>query len=67
MDPHTPNTDRDESSREDPHPHQPGSNEADQEKQTTPAGVARDLDEMADEMGATTSAAPPDGDPDMAR
>jgi hypothetical protein len=67
MKPHTPDTDRDESSREDPHPHQPGSNEASQEKQTTPAGVVRDLEEMADEAGATTPAAPPDEGTDVTR
>ena len=38
----------------DEHPHQPGSDEADPEKQTTPAGVVRDLEEMADETGAST-------------
>ena len=67
MDPHMPNTDRDESSHDDPHPHQPGSNEAGQDKQATPAGVARDLEEMADETGATTPAAPPDDDTDATR
>jgi hypothetical protein len=64
MMPHTPDTDPDESPSENPHPHQPGSNEADREKQTSPAGVARDLEEKADEMGATT---PPDEGTDAAR
>jgi len=36
------------------HPHQPGSDEADPEKQTTPAGVARDLEDEAEEAGAST-------------
>jgi hypothetical protein len=40
------------------HPHQAGSDEADPEKESTPAGVARDLEEKADEVGATTE--PPD-------
>jgi hypothetical protein len=35
------------------HPHQAGSTEADPEKQSTPAGVVRDLEEEADETGAT--------------
>lgn len=39
----------DESERDDPHPHQPGSDEADREKEATPAGVARDLEELADD------------------
>jgi hypothetical protein len=34
------------------HP-QPGSNDADPEKQSTPAGVAGDLEEMAEETGAS--------------
>jgi hypothetical protein len=34
--------------------HLPGSKDADPEKETTPAGVARDLEEMADETGAST-------------
>jgi hypothetical protein len=41
------------------HPHQAGSNEADPEKQSTPAGVVRDLEEEAEEAGATTDATPP--------
>jgi len=40
------------------HP-QPGSNEADPEKESTPAGVAGDLEEMADDVGASTE---PDSD-----
>jgi hypothetical protein len=36
------------------HPHQPESDEADPEKMTTPAGVARDLEDKAEEPGATT-------------
>ena len=36
------------------HPNQPGSDEADPEKQSTPAGVARDLEEEAEETGAST-------------
>ena len=37
------------------HPHQPESDEADPEKQSTPAGVVRDLEEEAEETGATTT------------
>jgi hypothetical protein len=36
------------------HPHQAGSDEADPEKQSTPAGVTKDLQEEADETGAST-------------
>ena len=36
----------------DPHPHQPGSDEAEPDKQTTPAGVVRDLEDEIDETGA---------------
>jgi hypothetical protein len=43
------------------HP-QPGSNEADPEKEATPAGVARDLEEMADDVGASTEPASDDSD-----
>jgi hypothetical protein len=32
----------------------PGSKDADPEKETTPAGVVRDLEEMADETDAST-------------
>jgi hypothetical protein len=38
------------------HPHQPTSDEADREKEPTPAGLTRDLEEEAEERGAT-----PDG------
>jgi hypothetical protein len=51
---HSPEPGPDESERDDPHPHQPGSDEADREKEATPAGVTVDLEEMADETGATT-------------
>jgi hypothetical protein len=37
------------------HPHQPSSDEADPEQETTPAGVARDLEQKAEELGASTS------------
>jgi hypothetical protein len=40
------------------HPHQPGSDEADPEKQSTPAGVVRDLEEGGGETGASTEPAP---------
>ena len=36
------------------HPHQPSSDEADRSKETSPAGVARDLEEKAEEEGAIT-------------
>lgn len=36
------------------HPHQSESDEADPEKQSSPAGVVRDLEEEAEEMGAST-------------
>jgi hypothetical protein len=35
------------------HP-QPGSDEADRDKESTPAGVAHDLEALAEETGATT-------------
>jgi hypothetical protein len=35
-------------------PNQPASDEADPEKQTTPAGVAGELEEEAEEAGAST-------------
>jgi len=35
-------------------PNQPASDEADPEKQSTPAGIAEDLEERAEEEGATT-------------
>jgi hypothetical protein len=37
----------------DPHPHQPGSDEADPEKTSTPAGVTRDLEQRAEDSGAS--------------
>jgi hypothetical protein len=40
------------------HPHQPSSDEADRDKETSPAGVAGDLEEKADELGATTNPRP---------
>jgi hypothetical protein len=43
------------------HPNQPGSDEADPEKQSTPAGVVHDLEEDAEETGASTD--PPQGKP----
>jgi hypothetical protein len=36
------------------HPNQPGSDEADKWKQTTPAGVASELEEKAEDVGAST-------------
>ena len=36
------------------HPQQAGSDEADPEKQSTPAGVTKDLEEEAKETGAST-------------
>ncbi len=35
-------------------PNQPSSDEADPEKQSTPAGLVEDLEEQAEEVGATT-------------
>ncbi len=35
-------------------PNQPSSDEADPEKQSTPAGIVEDLEEQAEEVGATT-------------
>lgn len=46
------------------HPNQPGSDEVDPEKETTPAGVTRDLEEKADELGASTGPFDRAGDPD---
>jgi hypothetical protein len=43
-----------ESGAADPHPHQAASDEADPEKQSTPAGVVKDLEEEAEAMGAST-------------
>lgn len=37
----------------DPHPQQPASDEADPERTSTPAGVTRDLEERAEDTGAT--------------
>ena len=45
------------------HPHQSESDEADPEKQSTPAGVVRDLEEEAEEAGASTEPAPPQAEP----
>jgi hypothetical protein len=42
------------------HPHQSSSDEADPETQSTPAGVVGDLEEEAEEIGATTEAPPED-------
>jgi hypothetical protein len=39
-----------------PDPNQPGSDEADPEKQSTPAGIVRDLEDEAEEAGASTEA-----------
>jgi hypothetical protein len=36
------------------HPHQSNSDEADPETQSTPAGVVGDLEEAAEEAGAST-------------
>ena len=36
------------------HPHQAESDEAEPEKMSTPGGVARDLEEEAEESGGTT-------------
>jgi hypothetical protein len=47
-----------ESDPVDPHPHQAESGEVDPEKQSTPAGVAGDLEEKAEEIGASTSPSP---------
>ena len=40
------------------HPHHPGSDEADPEKQPTPAGVVRDLEEEAEELDTSTDPPP---------
>ncbi len=46
-------------------PNQPRSDEADPDKETSPAGVTEDLEEMADELGATTvPPGSPPSDPD---
>ena len=36
------------------HPEQPGTDEADPEKEPTPGGVVHHLEERAEELGATT-------------
>ena len=41
------------------HPHQASSDEADPKNQSTPAGVVEDLEEEAEEQGASTKAPPP--------
>ena len=47
------------------HPHQPSSDEADRDKETTPAGVTRDLERKAEELDATTEPdVRPNVDPD---
>jgi hypothetical protein len=38
---------------------QPASDEADPKKQTTPAGIVRDLEEEAEEQGASVDGTPP--------
>jgi hypothetical protein len=38
-------------------PNQPRSDEADRDKETTPAGIAEELEEKAEEVGATTDPA----------
>jgi hypothetical protein len=45
------------------HPNQPSSDEADPEKQSTPAGIVEDLEEEAEEIGASTDSAPPQEPP----
>jgi hypothetical protein len=45
----------------DPHPHQAVSGELDPEKQSTPAGVVKDLEDEADAIGASTSPDEQDG------
>jgi len=40
------------------HPNQPGSDEADRSREATPAGIADDLEEKAEDTGASTD--PPD-------
>ncbi len=43
----------------DPHPHQAEADEADPDKQSTPAGFAPDLEDKAEEIGASTDDSPP--------
>jgi hypothetical protein len=45
------------------HPHQSSSDEADPETQSTPAGVVRDLEEVAEETGASTDPPTPQQPP----
>ena len=40
-------------------PNQPSSDEADPEKQSTPAGIVEELEEEAEEIGASTDPEPP--------
>jgi hypothetical protein len=47
----------------DPHPHQAVSGEPDPEKQSTPAGVVKDLEDEAEAIGASTSPEESDGSP----
>ena len=42
------------------HPHQASSNDTDPESQSTPAGVVRDLEDKAEEMGASTEPETPE-------
>ena len=44
----------------DPHPHQAEADESDPDKQSTPAGFAPDLEDRAEEIGASTDEAPPE-------
>ena len=44
----------------DPHPHQAEADEADPDKQSTPAGFAPDLEDKAEEIGASTDESPPE-------
>jgi len=46
------------------HPHQASSDEADPEKQSSPAGFVKDLEEEADAIGASTDpSSPPEPTP----
>src|SRR5438309_2016571 len=57
---------QDASNEADPHPHQAASDEADPEKQSSPAGVVKDLEEEAEEIGASTDPlAPHDEQPTL--
>lgn len=44
----------------DPHPHQAETDEVDPDKQSTPGGFAPDLEDKAEEIGASTDDSPPD-------